>query len=922
MYQLNFASGSVSNANPLPVAVSTAPVTGVKPYDAGKDPVGKFRVTQPQTLLDTDFEYSPQPLKWEQLNTTQNRPYLFAKSTPAPTFTLTALSGGNQAPYSTMTATTSVNHGLAVGAVVSIAGATNTAANGIFVLVTAATNSFTYVAKAQINGSVFVDANQTLCYLGDTWPNAAIAMTSAAGDGGSPSIITVTTTAAHGLLPGTQIFINNATTTTVNGRWVITRVASPTTFTFTCASNTITTVTLGSAVLYGSPDAHFVHRQGDGGVYLSMGNNFIGGQAIRQTRRTFRYQSGKGVVFSTGVKFTPTLEITGITSSGTTATVTTDANHGLQVGAQVRVEGVNVLSGTNTFNGTFTVASITGLTTFTYTMSATPSDTNPYGVNMFVTPVTWFGSIVRDGIFDERDGMYFEYDGQALYVARRDSTKQISGRIALTTATIAVTGTNTRFRSQLVVGDSIVIRGMNYEVTGITSDTALTISPPYRGSSTLTSEVVFKTQVTKIPQSQWNLDKLDGTGTSGYTVDISKTQMVFIDYSWYGAGTIRWGFRTTNGDIAFVHQMPMNNVNNKSFMRSGNLPARFEVSAYGQYTRLVAGISGVKGAALSSADTTMYVESVTGFPTTGGYLFVSDGTNSEMIQYTGIGAFNATAGGFPISGLSRRTTYSIAGVNSLGSFSSTAYAIAGTASSVTFTPDVSVGGAGTAQVVVLATQNTCAPTITHWGVSVVLDGGYQTDRATQYNAGMLRYANVAAANLSPLIAVRLAPTADSGISGNIGIRSVINRMQLNMQNMTTLSQGQFLIEGFLNPSSITGNTLPADWNVAQAGSLTQLVYFNGTNTLGVPVNASANILGGDRVFAFYTENGAGANFNASNFDLSATKDLGTSILSGDGTVNSPCFPNGPDVLVITARNLATAGAANIACRFAWTEAQA
>jgi hypothetical protein len=652
-----------------------------------------------------------------------------------------------------------------------------------------------------------------------------------------------------------------------------------------------------------------------------MGNNFIGGQAIRQTRRTFRYQSGKGVVYSTGVKFTPTLEVTGITASGTTATVTTDGNHGLQVGAQFRVEGTNVLSGTNTYNGTFSVASVTGLTTFTYTMSATPSDTNPYGANIFITPMTWFGSTVRSGIFDERDGTYFEYDGQTLYVARRDSTKQLSGRVAVNAAAIAVTGTNTRFRSQLVVGDDIVIRGTNYEITSITSDTALTISPPYRGSASLTSEVAYMTQVTKVPQSQWNLDKLDGTGTSGYTIDISKTQMAFIDYSWYGAGTIRWGFRTTDGDITFVHQMPMNNVNNKSFMRSGNLPARFEVSAYGAYTRLVAGISGVKGAALTSADTTLYVESIVGFPASG-YVFLNDGTNCEMMAYTGIGTYNATAGGYPISGLSRRSTYSIAGVNSLGSFSATAYTIGGTASSVTFTPDASVGGAGTSQVAVIATQNTCAPAITHWGVSVVLDGGYQTDRAAQYNAGMLRYANVAAANLSPLIAVRLAPSADSGIAGNIGIRSVLNRMQLNFQNMTTLSQGQFLIEGFLNPSSITGNTLPADWNVAQPGSLTQVVYFNGTNTLGVPVNASANILGGDRVFAFYTDNGAGANFNASNFDLSNVKDLGTSILSGDGTATSPCFPNGPDVLVITARNLATAGAANIACRVAWTEAQA
>jgi hypothetical protein len=921
MYQLNFASGSVSNASPLPVAVSTVPVTSVQPGDAQRDPVGKFKVSQPTTLLDTDFEYGPQDLKWESLNLVQNRPSFFGKSTPAVTFTLTALSGGNQAPYSVITGTTSAAHGFSPGDAIAIRGATVTAANGVFILQTASGTSFTYQAKAQINGSVFVDGVQTAVFPGGVWPNAALAVTSITGDGASPSVITVTTTAAHGLMPGTQVVLNNYTTTAVNGRWVITRVASPTTFTFTCATNTVTTVTVGSGLFYVSPDAHFIHRPGDGAIMLNMGNNFIGGEAIRQSRRTFRYQSGKGVVFSTGIKFTPALDVTSITGSGTTATVTTDVNHGLQVGCQFRVENTNVLTGTNTYNGTFTVASVTGLTTFTYTMTSTPSDTAPTGANIYVTPTSWFGSIVRDGIYDERDGMYFEYDGQALYVARRESTKQLSGRIAVSAAANTLTGTNTKFRSQLVAGDNIVIRGMNYEIIQIASDTSLVMSPPYRGGVSLTSEVVYKTQVTKIPQSQWNLDKCDGTGSSAYTIDITKMQMIFIDYSWYGAGTIRWGVRATNGYIVYVHQMPMNNVNNKAFMRSGNLPARFEVASYGQYTRLVAGISGVKGAALSSTDTTMYVESVTGFPSAG-YVFLNDGTNCEMVQYTGIGAFNATAGGYPISGLSRRATYTIAGVNAAGSFSSTAYSITGTTSTVTFTPDASVGGSGTAQVAVIATQNTCAPMIVHWGASAILDGGYQTDRALQYTASMLRYANVAAANLSPLLAIRLAPTADSGISGNIGVRSVLNRMQLNFQNMSTLAQGQFLVEGYLNPLTITGNTFPTDWNAFQPSSLSQIVYFGGTNTLGAPVNATANILGGDRVFAYFTENGGGTNFNSTTFDLSNIKDLGTSVLSGDGTSAAPCFPNGPDVLVICARNIATTGAANIAVRLTWTEAQA
>lgn len=233
------------------------------------------------------------------------------------------------------------------------------------------------------------------------------------------------------------------------------------------------------------------------------------------------------------------------------------------------------------------------------------------------------------------------------------------------------------------------------------------------------------------------------------------------------------------------------------------------------------------------------------------------------------------------------------------------------------TAPTTVGGAGTSQVGVVFSQNTCAPTITHWGVSMIIDGGYQTDKVIQFTAGMLKYVNV-----NPLLAIRLAPSADNGISGGIGARQIINRMQINFLNMSTSSQGQFLVEGILNPMTITGNTFPTDWTNVAGSSLAQTVYFNGTSTAGALVTATSAITGGDRVFGFYTENSGGTNYSATTADLSTVRDLGTSILSGDGTAAAPCYPNGPDVLVITARNLSSTAAANIACRVSWSEAQA
>jgi hypothetical protein len=56
--------------------------------------------------------------------------------------------------------------------------------------------------------------------------------------------------------------------------------------------------------------------------------------------------------------------------------------------------------------------------------------------------------------------------------------------------------------------------------------------------------------------------------------------------------------------------------------------------------------------------------------------------------------------------------------------------------------------------------------------------------------------------------------------------------------------------------------------------------------------------------------------------LTRVRDLGTSILSGNGTPTNPSYPNGPDILVITATLLEASGTKNIACRIGWTEAQA
>jgi len=928
---LTYNTATMSSTDKLQIIIDEQNETFV-PGEVFTDPVQKMRVSTPQSLMDTDFEYSVQPSKWESLTLVQNYPSFYSRGTGGNSFVVTAVSGNNVSPRSTISVTVTGSHGLVTGDIVSVQETFNQLTEGTFAVSVTGASTFTYIAKGVVNGSVY-DANATTIYGGGIYNGAAITLSSASGSGAAQSVITVNTSNRHGLFPGAPIQIINATTTGINGTWVVTTVTSPTQFQFTCAS-VVTTITLGSARLTVSPEGYVQHRSLDGGVSITPGGNSVGVQQIRQTRRYFRYQSGKAMQFSTGLKMTPTYDIQVITCSGVTVTVTTLQDHNLQVGAVLLVENVEINTGSaNFYNGrgvrggsTYVVSAVTSTKQFQYVASGTSSDTAPGGDSGQITCINWDGAAIRSGLYDNQNGFFFEYDGKQLFACRRQTIREQYGVVNVTLNSGTVTGSNTRFREQFIAGDQVVIKGQSYEIQGIASDTVMYINPQYQGP-TLSNVKYLKVQTYKIPQSQWNMDRCDGTGPSGYNIDQAKMQMAYIDYTWYGAGHIRFGFRGVNGEIIYCHRIPNNNVNTSAYMRSGNLPARYETATWGYYSKLVAGAAGTYGGALGSADTTMYVKDAQHWPDSG-YVLVQDGTGSEVIRYTGKTAYNATAKGWGLTGLTRRTTYAIAALSVSGAWSSTAYNLGGSASAVTFTPDVGSGGVGGAQVSVSFIYNNCAPIVSHWGVSVIMDGRYDDDKSYIFTAGMNRYLAVASgATARPLIAIRIAPSVDSGNGRNFGIREIINRMQLTLSQLGIISQGQFLIEGILNPTamSYTGISLPNTWqNVpVGSGSLAQVIYFDNTQTYATSaVTSTGSVTGGDRVFGFYTENAGGTNYSTTTYDLNRVRDLGTSLLSGDGNSVNPGFPTGPDVLVITARNIATTGTANLACRIGWTEAQA
>ncbi len=72
-------------------------------------------------------------------------------------------------------------------------------------------------------------------------------------------------------------------------------------------------------------------------------------------------------------------------------------------------------------------------------------------------------------------------------------------------------------------------------------------------------------------QSNWSLDKLDGTGASGITLDITKTQILVIDFQALYVGKVRFGF-SIDGKIVYAHEFKHANLAQHPYVQSANLP--------------------------------------------------------------------------------------------------------------------------------------------------------------------------------------------------------------------------------------------------------------------------------------------------------------------------------------------------------------
>ena len=655
------------------------------------------------------------------------------------------------------------------------------------------TNNVTVTVTGATAGAITTIDVEGVAVLGSTiefWSAIALSdlTTTSIADGSTITTSAIATLQlsfpnAHGLVPGASLLIDITSTGTnhelAKGPFYVESVPTPTTIRYTArTTGNIDTGTALVGIVYSRPDSYFIHRPYDGGVQLGTGGPQHGAQAIRMSKKYIRYQSGKGIMYTTGALFAPSYNLQSISSTGLNIgsyiTVTTDdVDHGCQVGGKIKIIGVDTAG----YNGEYVIVDIVTERQFKVQAQTTLAATiGQITTAAQMSILEWHGATVRAGTFDDQNGMFWQYDGKELSVGRRSSTLQLSGVSSIAKDSNLLTGTNTRFRDQVKAGDRIVIKGMTHVVSNVFSQTSMTVTPDYRGARDAVQAKVCLVQDLIIRQSEFNLDRLDGTGPSGYNLDITKMQMIGMQWSWYGAGFIDFMLRGSDGNYVFAHRIRNSNVNTEAYMRTGNMPVRYEVINEGAISKLRQSVTATQN--------TLPLVDASAFPNEAGVVYV----DNELITFSG-------KSGNTLIGCSRGAPL----VNFVGGAQRTFRAGSAT------THEVNTG--------VILISNTISPIISHWGSAMLTDGRFDEDRGYLFN-----YASTgiqASTTKQTAFLIRLAPSVSNAIIGDLGDRELINRAQLLLKSISVTADtgaGGLVIEGVLNPQNYPSDPSAISWS--------------------------------------------------------------------------------------------------------------
>lgn len=779
------------------------------------------------------------------------------------------------------------------------------------------------------------------------------------------------------------------------------------------------------------PDGFALHRPYDGGVELIAPTN-PDSQMVRQTRKYFRYQSGKGIQVSFAINFSPSTQIETYTRSGSTATITTRYPHRLTPDLQITTFGAtntaetlgtqiidvtvqavgstgnNVYLFDGAYNGSLTLYEgrtyrfdlsdptvsghpfklsttqdgthnaspgteyTTGVTTSgtagstgayleitvasgaptlysycsnhanmgsthttptdadnnkgvlwntqarvtscpnsreaTFILDGTPNDPSALGTPEYYVN-NWTDCVLRCGLFDDQNGMFFEYDGSEISVNIRNSVKQLRGTAQVVFRDGKITGTNSAYSSQLSTGDMVVIKGQSYKVVNVESDSVFYVAPSYRGSNK-SNVIISKTVNNRVPQSQWNIDKADGSGKTGFKLDIHKIQMAYIDYSWYGAGKVRFGFKDQNGNVKYVHSFVHGNVNTEAYMRSGNVPARYEIlnSTAPTYTPALAhwGTSVIMDGKFDPDKAYLFNASSQNIVVTGESAATVTGrietTNRYIERYWYFN--NALGYGILLDGPDISAASYTAGTQVSGADLQSSTTLANPLVSTYASPYIQ-------QVNCYIENEEGAKDAKNRTLLMINQAGSGTNASnSSYTIGAAG-GDVSVSDEIPLISIRLAPSVDTSAPGFLGDREIINRMQLILNQVGILTTHAISVSLRLN-----GKLSTTAWQRVENPSLSQLIYHEVGDT----------ITEGQSIYNFEAQGGTGTTGRSlvlTEQGLGDIATLGNAIVGGNNV-----YPDGPDVLTIVGTinedisNITSNNPFILNARVSWSESQA
>ena len=210
---------------------------------------------------------------------------------------------------------------------------------------------------------------------------------------------------------------------------------------------------------------------------------------------------------------------------------------------------------------------------------------------------------------------------------------------------------------------------------------------------------------------------------------------------------------------------------------------------------------------------------------------------------------------------------------------------------------------------IFSINNNCSPALSHWGTSVIMDGLFTEDKSYLFTASMSAFAFPESTLIDvPLVSIRLAPAADYGLGSPLGIRNLINRSIITLNDIQIVTRQAVSITVKVNADSPLW-AQSSKWLPAGNGSISQYMDHS------LPSNV-APISGGVVVFGFLAgEQEVGRN-QVTQYPISIIRNLGDSILGGDRV-----YPDGPDILTVFARPFTSSLSNRTLAKISWLEAQ-